>query len=69
MISTRECAAAQYALNRGFDFVRTCQHDGAEKEVATGRRNADFTPCRAGLPQGVQTIDAGLAPQLRTIRG
>ncbi|WP_327793521.1 hypothetical protein [Harenicola maris] len=50
------CAAAQYALIRGFGFARHVRTRVAE-EGATWRGDAVYT-ISAALPQGVKLIDA-----------
>ncbi|ROT98510.1 hypothetical protein [Histidinibacterium lentulum] len=52
-----ECAAAQYALIRGFDFVRHVRTT-VEEEGGNWTADAVYT-VSPGLPQGLQTIDAG----------
>lgn len=50
------CAAAQYALIRGFGFARHLRTNVAEKG-GTWRGDAVYT-ISAALPQGLKTIDA-----------
>lgn len=52
-----ECAAARYALIRGYDFVRHVRTT-VEEEGGNWRADAVYT-VSPGLPQGLQTIDAG----------
>jgi hypothetical protein len=51
-----ECAAAQYALIRGFGFARHLRTNIAESG-GTWRADAVYT-ISAGLPNGLRTIDA-----------
>jgi hypothetical protein len=50
------CAAAQYALIRGFGFARHVRTN-VEKQGSTWRGDAVYT-ISAALPRGIKTIDA-----------
>ncbi|TMV80913.1 hypothetical protein FGG78_25185 [Thioclava sp. BHET1] len=55
------CAAAQYALIRGYGFARHVRTNVAE-EGGIWRGDAVYTISSA-LPRGIRTIDAGLTVQ------
>lgn len=55
------CAAAQYALIRGFGFARHLRTNVAE-EAGIWRGDAVYT-ISAALPRGLQTIDAEVTVQ------
>lgn len=54
-----ECAAAQYALIRGFGFARHVR-TSVQEEAGNWRGDAVYTISPA-LPRGLQTIDAEVA--------
>lgn len=53
-----DCAAAQYALIRGYRFARHVRTN-VEEIGAVWRADAVYT-ISAGVPRGTQTLDAGL---------
>lgn len=62
-----ECAAAQYALIRGYGFARHVRTNVA-KEGGIWRADAIYTISPA-LPDGLRTIDADVAVQNCTAEG
>ena len=61
------CAAAQYALIRGYNFARHVRTN-VDQQGGTGRADAVYTISEA-LPKGLRTIDAEVTVEDCSARG